>query len=92
MEDRLAELGKNRQHLLRALGCNKIWLSRIISHPQKASAAQMVAMAEVLEVEDWYEDLFKAFGMATETALATEIDKLLHAEGYTLDKVVNVAA
>lgn len=91
VEDRLQELSLSRDELAVKVGLSPMWLTRTIKDPQKATAETVARFAEVLQLNDWYEELVETWGMGTERATIAEFNDLLKAEGTSVGRLAHVA-
>lgn len=93
-EDRLAELEITEDIALKQLvphGISKYMLTRLLKYPKRARIEHIAALEEVLQVGDWYTELYEAFGFGTEGCSSAEINQLLERDGYTLGRVQHAA-
>jgi hypothetical protein len=89
-EDRLAELSITEDIALRQLepfNIGKYMLNRLLKYPERARIEHITALEEVLQVEDWYTELYEAFKFGTEGCSSAEINQLLARDGYVLGRV-----
>lgn len=93
-EDRLAELSISEEIALERLepyNIGKYMLTRLLKYPERARIEHLKAVVEVLQVKDWYAELYEGFGFGTEGCFPASINELLAKDGYTLGRVKQAA-
>ena len=91
VEDRLAELEMTYEQLVDQMGEDRVLVTRRINAPEHFKAHEIVALANALQVKDWYAELVINFGVGVKGCSVYEFDKMLHPQGHQLGRVMVAA-